>query len=524
MSAFLSLRPTQRGRSWTMPLRRAGSAAATSLVASTAVVLGAVIIRVFFQTNVDVSWILTLCEQFLAGKVLYVDLLETNPPASILLYLPAIPLARFLGAAPETVVTTLVFASVFCSLLLSAEILPGNLREKGTGFFLPTILAVLLILPMDNFGEREHIALILMLPALCCLVARLDGARPATWTLLLAGLGAGAAVSIKPHFALALIFPELLLLVRLRSWTLLMRVENMAAAALMSVYAGVVLVFFYDYFTTTFPLVREMYIPVRHFELWQIFLVLPPFKILISTIALIALAARPALYQNMVLVPLLAAFGFFGSLVVQGKGWPYHGYPSIALCVVAVAICVATRAISLDDIRRRWSLVTRGLAMLLLIQLGQALYWFCDGRNVKPIIAAVSRLAPHPRIFTVTDDLALGHPLTRIVGGEWVSRMCSQWMSDGALRMWNRVDPSNHPRLREQIERERRMTIEDIGRGRPDVILVDHFRIDWREWITEHEGLRTAFADYRLDQTLENVDIWVRRNADLRKTFSGEEP
>ena len=52
----------------------------------------------------DTSWIITLCERMLAGDRLYVDLIETNPPFTLWLYMPAVYLANLLGVAPEYVV------------------------------------------------------------------------------------------------------------------------------------------------------------------------------------------------------------------------------------------------------------------------------------------------------------------------------------------------------------------------------------------------------------------------------------
>ncbi|EBU8132117.1 hypothetical protein DLM20_25530, partial [Salmonella enterica subsp. enterica serovar Java] len=50
-----------------------------------------------FGVNGDASWIITMCERVLAGDRLYVDLIETNPPFTIWMFMPAVLLARMLG-------------------------------------------------------------------------------------------------------------------------------------------------------------------------------------------------------------------------------------------------------------------------------------------------------------------------------------------------------------------------------------------------------------------------------------------
>jgi len=72
------------------------------------ILAAAMAVRHFVGANSDVSWEITLSEKILDGQRLYVDLIELNPPASTLLYLPAVALARAFGLTPEIVVDALV--------------------------------------------------------------------------------------------------------------------------------------------------------------------------------------------------------------------------------------------------------------------------------------------------------------------------------------------------------------------------------------------------------------------------------
>jgi hypothetical protein len=63
------------------------------------------ILSAFYQqrwgTIADTSWLITVCERVLAGERLYVDLIETNPPFSVWLYMPPVALAKALGLSSE---------------------------------------------------------------------------------------------------------------------------------------------------------------------------------------------------------------------------------------------------------------------------------------------------------------------------------------------------------------------------------------------------------------------------------------
>jgi hypothetical protein len=73
--------------------------------------------------NTDVSWLLIAGERWLDGQRLYSDILETNPPMAVLVYIPGILIARALGLSAEIVVDGLVFAAIALSLAIAARIL-----------------------------------------------------------------------------------------------------------------------------------------------------------------------------------------------------------------------------------------------------------------------------------------------------------------------------------------------------------------------------------------------------------------
>ena len=71
-----------------------------------AIIAGIVAVAWLWQSanpvHYDMSWLIVVAERWLDGEQLYVDLLETNPPASVFLYTPIVVIARGFGVAPET--------------------------------------------------------------------------------------------------------------------------------------------------------------------------------------------------------------------------------------------------------------------------------------------------------------------------------------------------------------------------------------------------------------------------------------
>ncbi|TIT27232.1 MAG: hypothetical protein E5W86_09950, partial [Mesorhizobium sp.] len=118
-------------------------------------------------TNVDVSWLLVVCERLLNGERLNTDMLETNPPFSIWLYMPFVLLERLTGIAAEFWLALGVVCLGLASLVVCARILTraDPIYRQAGGFWVLAAVAfmVLCFLP-DQFGQREQFALIGILP------------------------------------------------------------------------------------------------------------------------------------------------------------------------------------------------------------------------------------------------------------------------------------------------------------------------------------------------------------------------
>ena len=253
----------------------------------------ALIVRHLVVANTDVSWGFTLAEKVLAGERPYVDFVEVNPPAAIWLYLPAVVIARCIGLTPELVMDCLVFIAIGGSLWVAG----GVLRCAGLGDrfaaakLLAMVMTILAVLPAQIFAEREHIAVVLFLPMLCVMLARATGATPSRSEILIAGLGAGILIILKPHLALGLGATIAMAAWSARSWAVLVAAENWMACALVAAYGGAIAVVFPEFLGETVPLLRTVYLPVRR-SLSELVVGQPAISIWISSLLALALLRR----------------------------------------------------------------------------------------------------------------------------------------------------------------------------------------------------------------------------------------
>ncbi len=470
--------------------------------------VAAIVLRHFLAANTDVSWLLTAGERVLDGQRLYIDVVETNPPMAVLAYIPGIAIARALGLPAEVVTDSLMFALIFISLAIVARILrKSSVLDGAQGRLLaPLAFAVLAILPMQAFGQREHIAIVALLPLLAVFVVRMNGQAPPISMALVAGCGAGLALSFKPHFAVGMLCAVGGLAIYSRSWKAAFTPENLTAVAIALLYAAGIVVFFPEFFSIIGPLVRDVYIPVG--LSFQALLEKPALPIWgVAILATIALKRHDKIDAACLLL-LTTSLGFAVIFVLQRKGWPYHSYPMIALVILALGHALAsnTPRTALD---RTWR---AGAIALFAILFARSMLWFDVAFDARPLQAAVARLGPDPRILAITAEPGLGHPLVRALNGTWVSRQQGLWVQAYLeyMRQHDMIGLQANPELDIYAARERAMLIEDINRVRPSVVLVDNLTGDGSAWLQSHPDVSGLLRDYQLVETVNRIDIRSR--------------
>lgn len=468
----------------------------------------AVALRCIVPANTDIAWLLTVGERVLGGEMLYRDVIETNPPIAVWIYIPGLLVGRALHVRPEIVTDALVFLGVAISLGMSALILKRSQALSAVNGWPLVIVAfaALTILPMQQFGQREHIALILLLPMLAVLVLRSVGESPPLWAVIVAGLGAGLTLAFKPHFAIALAFGLLALAVRHRSPRILFAPENVIAAAMVGVYAAVIIMFYPRFFTLIGPLVRDVYIPVG--KSFGAMVTKPAVTIWLALMVSAFYFRRGKQIDTPVLLLIATSAGFALAFFLQRKGWPYHSYPMIVSAMLAIGVMLAEEpGKSKTDIFRR-----RGQAAGLAILFACAMAWFNTGSDITFLRERVARLDPHPKLLALTAEPSIGHPLVRTLDGVWVSRQQALWVEGyrDYMKQTGILRPDNEAAVNAHAAREREFLIADIRKKPPTVVLVDNLTGEWGLWLASHPEVSALLKDYSVADTVDHIDILMR--------------
>jgi len=427
----------------------------------------------------DIAWLLYVARKWLAGRELYVDLVEVNPP--LIIWLSALPVtvARWLGVMPR-----MAAVPFFATLILaSAWGTAGLLRHQGPLFanrvaVFAVIAIVMLLIPGPELGQREHLLTAAVLPYLAALALSLRGQPPARKTAFFIGIVAGLGCALKPRYALAFAAVELLALLR---GVRIVRPMTIGAGGILCAYIGIVVLAYPAYQTRAVPLAMALY-GATDVSLWEL---TNDSLRMIFGMAVLLLLLYPAFrrqLQGRHLLLVLATFGFAAAVVcfIDGKNWFYHRLPTTivtALGLVLWLVAELFRKASPHDQRSP----TKVAPLAILAGIACVVFAVAAADRLKPQFdraidpafsteARLERLLVKEKAHTYiafSEWIALGFPVVDNTGVSWASRFDSMWALKGEL--WRAgFDPqaSRTWPVRDWVAR-------DFVAGCPDIAVVD---------------------------------------------------
>jgi hypothetical protein len=398
----------------------------------------------------DIAWLLYVARRWLAGRELYVDVVEVNPP--LIVWISAIPLtvSRWLDISQQ-----LAAISAFAAIALGCAWWSACLLRPIGGLFVArvpvfaAIGAVLLIIPAADLGQREHLLVAAFLPYLILFARTLapgpDEIRPSIRASLAVGVLAALGCALKPQYGIAFMALEAVALrYRLRPW----RAAPLAAAATLAGYVGLVAVVCPAYLRRAVPMALALY-GATDVSFRALLLDSAPLLAAEALAVMLWWRDRKSI-PHAALMMTLMVFAAASSVIcfIDGKDWFYHRLPATVVTVLALLLWVAGSVPNVSVIRIRW----RGLAVA-----GLAVVLFCVSavqrlepevrEAVEPQATTVARLEAlillhHARTYVAFSEwIALGFPVVNNTGVLWASRFDSMWALKGEL--WRaHLDPA----------------------------------------------------------------------------------
>lgn len=488
----------------------------------------------------DQTWLLYAAARILDGTQLYGPrLVETNPP--LIIWLSTLPawLAAHLHLQPLLVLHSLVTLLLALTsawsvrILRAAGILSG--RTATIAAFALLLVAQTQVIDVD-FGEREHILILLLLPYLFAAFFPLSRSLNLVERIAL-GFTAGLAGSIKPQYAIIPIGTELFLALWYRQLRRLWRPEFITLIITGLAYIAAVRFFTPLYFTEIVPLLRDTYPSYRgvHPALTVLFCGWR-YDIFFPAILLLWIAIRRRLRYPVAPIALIAA-SFFASIsfAIQQSGWPYQTVPRTALLLAAafwLAAELLTPAVTRLQPDRHLRIVSTAIILLVVLPSSLfALKRILYGRNLGPLTLqqkVYATLPPGTTVYVLStnfynfSDVLQDHLV-------WGGRYVHLWMLPAIVLNENAESggpPAQFPlpasRVQQLATILRSNVADDLHTFAPAVIIVEHctpthscfgldnLTFDTLAWFQRNPSFAAEWQNYHLQEPTTDFDVYAR--------------
>ena len=499
------------------------------------VVAAAVVGQTLVRPSPDVSWLLYAAREMLHGARLGVDLLEVTPPMIFLPILPVVWVAGILGVGMWTAWIGAVVVMSVGALLLTHRILLSERPNGGDpGALMLATAFLLLVLPGVEFGQKEHLTTLLVLPYVVLAARRLVRAPVAPWVAGVAGVMGGIAIGIKPHFVLLVAG-----ILALECWRLrrqLPWVEHLSVILVGALYLTVVSLLIPGYYAYA----RE------YGGLYQTFLSRSVVETIVfgdgSLPGLIALGVFAVLRQYVSqrrrsLADALAVgtLAFFLAAVLQGKGWFYHFLPSIIFGSLLLALILTEGVRRLPVLHRIYHALGAAVLFATVITPIPKTVW----RLLQPsssvhdadpdfhqLVPVVQGTGDGVTVAVLSSNIASAFPLILESGARWPLRFPSLWpliaLYADSLNWTRVIVPRSHEEWGSFEHSFVDAVVEDLEDGNPELVIVlrpdanaigwggaRHF--DYLEYLGADLKFALFFENYSWIGSVGNYDIYRRR-------------
>ncbi len=447
----------------------------------------------------DVGWFLYTSGRLVEGAKLYRDILDVKPPLIFYWYVPPVWIGHALKLNEIAFFKTYVLLAVVLSLATCRRVLNYSLQSSPAIWRRCLLLILLLVfLPSYNFGQSEHIMLILVMPYILVAVGRAEGRVISRRLVLLVGGLAGLGLAQKPHFLFLWLMIEMYLTLisgKGLSWR---RPENVGIVIVLTLYGLFILLGTPDYYRKMLPITMQMYGAFN----CDIYYLLKNSVTKLWVLVFVAFLVIHPLADNREIrrILFLASTSFLIIALIQRKGFHYHFYPAKATLVLLLVVIVFDSSERIQVLRKL--LLSGKSAAVGLIILG--LFLVSGVRAVRllqstedPLLSPLIRIAQeHAKgkpIFVLSSSSFPAFPLVNYSGARWSSRFNCLWLLPGLYS-----DASVAENAFPYHSMEERGPVEDFF---VDAIIADMFKNPPVLLIVDCSPVKQGFGKTEFDYT-----------------------
>lgn len=463
----------------------------------------------FLLLNHDVSWCMHAAERMLAGGTYVQDFFDINPPLSLYLYAPPVLLSHFsswhFALTLQIYVFTLSAGSLFiCSELISSLFSESRLLGQC---FLIVLAFIFLIFPLHDFGQREHLLLILIMPYLLATLAYLRGLILPTGLMIAIGLAASMGFGLKPYFLISFFLVEAYLLSQKPNRHTLLRPDLLTLVLALSAYILSLWIFHTNYIYIIVPLAMKYYYAGFH-DPWSA-LCLHPVIFLFGFLSILVLFEKTHRKECMVLF--WVTLGLLAAYLLQRTVWTYHFFPPLCTSML-LSVLLLNRIFAQPQGHLSQNVFGIFLAGLLFsFPLGYLGYYLKTDLFYKktylPLISFMQDIAGGHSVSILSTRIHNTFPAVDYAHVQFVSRFPHFSMLPGMIRQVRPyVNSPCPPQLKRDQDQFINLVTNDLIDKKPEFIFVDVQRynayletiyFDYLAYLNQNPHFQRVWKHYR---------------------------
>lgn len=320
-----------------------------------------------------------------------------------------------------------LFLLSLCLYLVSKVLnLYSNKNENLTRYYLYTISLILTICLSYDFGQREHIFMIFIMPYIIMMLFK-NEINLSSLNICLIAIFASLGFNIKPHFFLIFISIELVYICYTKNISSIFRKESLIIILSAFLYLIIIYTQFNEYIEFIIPLAVDTY--TNLFNKSYIFLLIKHDILLLLLVLLFCFifTRNRNNYQIMIFISMIIS-----SLIIyilQQKGWAYHRVPIFIISLLFLTY-ITINLLKKDS--RVYVIGFIPIVIYILILNIQAV------PNFKELKDILRNLQSNSKIHIISTDIARGQALLVQNNQIWTSRFPSIFMLPSLLEKENK--------------------------------------------------------------------------------------
>lgn len=443
--------------------------------------------QINLSINVDLAFLTQSAAYALEGERMSEAYYDTNPPLSILIYLPAAVAMKYTGIS--IIYATILYSLFFVALssFLSARILktfPGLPQARcyvilGAYILTNTIAANLYL------GEKDQYILLALFPFTLLQLAITRRLPVSKGIYATTAALAGLFLMVKPHFY---IVPIIMFAHRLMIWKRFSAVTKADAWCLVAAaltYAFILYFFFNDFLTLILPDILTLYASLT--KEW-VSAATGLFLLFSAGLGLIAclLTRKPDKWALFFM--LLAALCIL-PYQVQGKGFYYHALPALVFLMCALALTIENMISALPGTILKETIRIKAALFMPTLLLSYFYYavFFAQGTipaltheqyrqmPMTKLVAQACKEKPDCTFFIFNDTTEIIHQTAAYTRKRHASRFSSFWFLPVLSNPENKTLEAE--KKNELLGKYSEMIAKDFMRFKPEILIIGRFNL-----------------------------------------------